>query len=146
MEIIAAKVDKIIEKYKTNDPFKIAAYLDVRVSYENLGNILGYYNKSCRVKSILINENTSDGQKAFICCHELGHVILHPDSNTPFLKKNTFFTTDRIELEANFFAVQLLFSRSNFDGQLTIEDAIEHYGIPRKLIENNLTDKKFDFF
>ena len=142
MEIIAAKVEQLIKKYKTNDPFKIATCLDIRVSYENLGNILGYYNKSCRVKSILINENVSEGQKAFICCHELGHVILHPDSNTPFLKTNTFFSTDGIELEANYFAVQMLFSSNRFDGQLTIEDAVELDGVPRKLIENNLSHKK----
>lgn len=142
MDTIIAKVEQLIEMYKTTDPFKIAAYLNIQVSFENLGNILGYYNKSCRVKFIHINENASDGQKAFICFHELGHVIFHPDSNTPFLKKSTFFTDDRIELEANYFAVQMLFSRNHFDGQLTIEDAIEHYGIPRSLIENNLLYKK----
>lgn len=142
MESITAKVEKLVEKYKTNDPFKIAACLDIQVSYENLGNILGYYNRAFRMKSIHINENASDGQRSFICGHELGHAILHSDTNTPFLKKHTFFSTDRIELEANFFAIYLLFSSNHFEGQLTIEDAIGHYGIPRRLIENNLSNKK----
>lgn len=144
MDAIIAKVDKLIKKYKTNDPFKIAAYLDIQVSYENLGNVLGFYSKSCRVKFIHINENASDGQKAFICCHELGHVILHPHSNASFLKKNTFFSNEQIEVEANYFAVQMLFSKDHFDEQLTIEDAINHYGVPRRLIENNLSPKKFN--
>lgn len=138
MEIIVAKVDKLVEKYKTNDPFKIAAYLDIQVSSENLGNILGYYSKAFRIKSIHINENANDGQKYFICGHELGHAILHPDSSTPFLKKHTLFSSERIELEANYFAIQMLFSKNRFDGQLTIHDAIEEYGIPRTLIEKNL--------
>ena len=138
MELIVAKVDKLVEKYKTNDPFKIAACLDIQVSSENLGNILGYYSKAFRIKSIHINENASEGQKQFICGHELGHAILHPDSNTPFLKKQTFFSTDRIELEANYFAIQMLFSNTRFDGQLTVHEAIEQYGIPRALIEKNL--------
>ena len=142
MDAIIAKVEQLIEKYQTKDPFKIAAYLDIQVSFENLGNILGYYNKSCRVKFIHINESASDGQKEFICFHELGHAIFHPDSNTPFLERSTFFTNDRIELEANYFAVQMLFSRIHFDGQVTIDDAIEHYGVPRSLIENNLSHKK----
>lgn len=142
MDAIIAKVEQLIEKYKTNNPFKIAAYLNIQVSFENLGNILGYYNKSCRVKFIHINESASDGEKVFICFHELAHAIFHPDANTPFLEKRTFFTNDRIELEANYFAVQMMFSKNHFDGQVTIEDAIEHYGVPRSLIENNLTSKK----
>lgn len=138
MEIIVAKVNKLVEKYQTNDPFKIAAYLDIQVSTENLGNILGYYSKAFRIKSIHINENANEGQKHFICGHELGHAILHPDSNTPFLKKHTLFSTERIELEANYFAVHMLFSKNRFEGQLTVQEAIDHYGIPRKLIEKNL--------
>lgn len=145
MEIVNAKVKKLVEKYKTNDPFKIASYLNIQVSYENLGNILGYYNKAFRIKSIHINENASDGQKKFICSHELGHALLHPDANTPFLKKHTLFSTERIELEANYFAVHMLFSKNHFEGQLTLVDAVEYYGVPRKLIENNLSDQNFLF-
>lgn len=141
MESITAKVYELVERYKTNDPFKIAAYLNIQVSYENLGNILGYYNKSFRMKSIHINENASDGQEVFICGHELGHALLHPDSNTSFLKKHTLFSTERIELEANYFAVQMLFSNNHFDGQLTVRDAVERYSIPQRLIEMNLAKK-----
>ena len=36
-----------------------------------------------------------------------GHSQIHPRVNTPFLRKNTLFSTDR-EVEANRFAVELL--------------------------------------
>ena len=138
MESIINTVNKLVKKYQTNDPFKIAAYLDIQVITENLGNTLGYYNKAFRIKSIHINENTTDGQKIFICGHELGHALLHPDSQTPFLKKNTFFSTEQIELEANYFAIQMIFSNEHFSDGLTIQEAVQHYGVPLKLLENNL--------
>lgn len=135
-------IDQLIKKHGTSNPFKLAEILGILVVFEPLGSIYGYYSRTHRTKVIHINESASDGQKSFICGHELGHVILHPDTNTAFLRKKTLFSTDRIELEANHFAVQLLFSSNHFDGQLTFEDAIEHYGIPRRLIENNLSNKK----
>ena len=70
----------------------------------------------------------------FICAHELGHAIFHPDANTPFLKRNTLFSTDRIEVEANLFAVHLLFSEHFFNDQLSLRDAVELYGIPEEFI------------
>ena len=138
MESITNKVYELINKYKTNDPFKIADHLNIQVSFENLGNILGYYNKNFRVKSIHINENACEGQEIFICGHELGHALLHPDSNTSFLKRHTLFSTEKIELEANYFAVQLLFSNQHFEGQLSVHEAVEQYSIPKRLIEINL--------
>jgi Zn-dependent peptidase ImmA (M78 family) len=43
-----------------------------------------------------------------IAVHELGHAFLHQKANTPFLRKNTFFSDEKIEMEANTFAVELL--------------------------------------
>ena len=138
MDAIVAQVNTLIEKYKTSSPFKLAKEMGIEVIYENLGSILGYYSKSFRIKTIHINEKVSEGQKMFICCHELGHAVLHPEANTPFLKKHTLFSTEKIELEANYFAVHLLFPRNGFEGQITIEEAVEEFNIPRKFIENNL--------
>ncbi|WP_456273590.1 ImmA/IrrE family metallo-endopeptidase [Bacillus sp. AK031] len=142
MESISKKVQKLIKRYKTNCPFTIAENMGILVVQENLGNTLGYYNKNFRIKIIHINENTSEKQKTFICSHELGHAILHPDSNTPFLKKHTFFSTDRIEVDANLFAVNLLFSNSINTDAVMITEAIEEYGVPRKLI-NILQEHNF---
>jgi Zn-dependent peptidase ImmA (M78 family) len=138
MESVLKTIKNLINKYNTNCPFKIAKHLNIEIVYEDLGKVLGYFSKFSRVKIIHINENATDHQKLFICAHELGHAIFHPDANTPFLKRNTLFSTDRIEVEANLFAVRLLFSERFFNEQLSLHDAIELYGIPEEFILKNL--------
>ncbi|PTY76209.1 ImmA/IrrE family metallo-endopeptidase [Heyndrickxia sporothermodurans] len=138
MGSILSTIDQLYKKYETNCPFKLAKFLGIHIVYENLGKTLGYFNQFCRIKIIHINENTTEHQRMFICAHELGHAIFHPNANTPFLKKNTLFSTDRIELEANLFAVRLLFSEQFYNDHLNLKDAVELYGIPEKLILNNL--------
>lgn len=136
MESITRKVHKLIDRYKTNCPFAIAENMGIAVIQENLGNTLGYYSRNFRIKVIHINENTTEKQQAFICSHELGHAILHPDANTPFLKKHTLFSTERIEVEANSFAMTLLFSKVNEQDSILINEAIEEYGVPRKMVDS----------
>ncbi|QOK28028.1 ImmA/IrrE family metallo-endopeptidase [Cytobacillus oceanisediminis] len=136
------KVEDLIKRYKTNCPFKIAEYLGIQIVFENLGKTLGYYNKNFRIKSIHINENAGDRQKYFICSHELGHAVCHPDANTPFLKRNTLFSTDKIEVEANLFAVRLLFAPEYINQSISLKEAIEEYGVPEKFI-NKYLDKNF---
>lgn len=46
--------------------------------------------------------------KRFTCAHELGHAIIHPEVNTPFLKTQTFLSVNRLEIEANTFAINML--------------------------------------
>jgi Zn-dependent peptidase ImmA (M78 family) len=106
--------------------------MGIQVIYEPLGNTLGYYSKHFRTKFIHINERVDDKKERFICAHELGHAIIHPDSNTPFLQKHTFLSTQKIEVEANTFAMELLFSNHQ-DGTITLTEAIEEYGIPKQL-------------
>ncbi|WFA06292.1 ImmA/IrrE family metallo-endopeptidase [Bacillus sp. HSf4] len=142
MESITAKIKSITEKFQTNNPFKIAKELGIEVVFEDLGKALGYYSRHFRVKIIHINQNANEHSKEFICAHELGHAIFHPDANTPFLKSQTLFSTDRIELEANFFAINLLFSSTN--GCVTTKEAIEQYGIHEKLVLSNLNLKIFN--
>jgi Zn-dependent peptidase ImmA (M78 family) len=74
----------------------------------------------------------------FVCAHELGHAVLHPKSNTPFLRANTLFSVEKLELEANTFAVELLLpdeiisQYKNTD--LTIYDVAEIHSIPKELV------------
>ena len=49
-----------------------------------------------------------------VCAHELGHAVLHTHANTPFLRKNTFFSVDKLEIEANTFAALLLIDKRPF--------------------------------
>jgi Zn-dependent peptidase ImmA (M78 family) len=140
---ITAKVNELINLHKTNCPFRIAKSMGINVLYENLGSTLGYYNKNFRIKFIHINENASDRQKEFICSHELGHAVLHPEANTPFLKKNTYFSTNRIEIEANTFAVRLLFANDFNRNNGVLKETFDDYGIPQHLFDKHLENKFF---
>jgi len=47
-----------------------------------------------------------------VCAHESGHAVLHEEVNTLFLRKNTFLSVDRLEIEANTFAAFLLIDKN----------------------------------
>ena len=134
MGSIREKVDDLIKKYGTNDPFKIAEFMGIEIIYENLGKSFGYFSKICRIPIIHINESISYEKQLFTIAHELGHAILHPNENTAFLKSNTYYSTEKIEVEANIFAIDLLFKENN---SITIKEATETYGAPEQLLYKN---------
>jgi len=142
MEHIDQRVQELLKEHNTNCPFKIAKERGILVIQENLGSLYGYCNKAFRIPMIHINENLSEGEKIFTCGHELTHAIEHPDINTPFLKKNTFFSTDKFEMEAHYLSIQLIFAQDFFDDQVSLSEAVEYYGIPEKLILNMIQNKK----
>ncbi|MFJ7841631.1 ImmA/IrrE family metallo-endopeptidase [Lysinibacillus sphaericus] len=132
-------IEKQIIKHNTSCPFKIASYLDIHVIEWDLHEeIRGYYKYDRRNKYIVINSNLSDEWKRIVCAHELGHALLHPRLNTPFMRKNTLFSIDKVEREANLFAANLLIPDENlFDSyiQMTIFDIASLYSVPVELVE-----------
>ncbi|QED49339.1 ImmA/IrrE family metallo-endopeptidase [Cytobacillus dafuensis] len=136
---IKKAVNEIKKKYKTSDPFEIASLKNIHIIPWNLHEeILGFYKYDKRNKYIFINNNLDNEMKKYICAHELGHAILHPRVNTPFLRKNTLFSLDKIEVEADIFAVEILIPDEllyeNISNTTTIYDASAAYGVPSELI------------
>ncbi|PDZ12041.1 hypothetical protein CON70_08385 [Bacillus pseudomycoides] len=125
----------IAKKYETNNPFEIARQKNIYVLYEDLGNTLGFYNTYKRIKFIHINNQIDEITQRFVCAHELGHALLHPKANTPFLRNQTFFSIDRFEIEANTFAVELLLTDDLIydyrNTNLSIQDIAEIHGVPK---------------
>jgi Zn-dependent peptidase ImmA (M78 family) len=74
----------------------------------------------------------------FVCAHELGHAVLHPKSNTPFLRANTLFSIEKLEVEANTFAVELLLPDDVIaqcqNSDLTIYDIAKVHSVPKELV------------
>ena len=101
-------VKRLKKNHNTCAPFRICEDLDIVVRYEELGEILGFYDVHFRMKSIHLNTSIPDDMLPFVCAHELGHSILRPNINTPFLRKHTLFSIDKIKRQANTFAVELL--------------------------------------
>nr|DAZ24067.1 MAG TPA: IrrE protein [Caudoviricetes sp.] len=133
-------VNKIIKKYGTNNPYSLAAELGITIIYQRLGETLGFCLTYKRQKIIVINENCPSKLLNFTVAHELGHAILHKRINTPFLKKHTLVSIDKIERQANTFAVELLLPdvilQENVD--INFYSLAKCHGIPQGLEELKL--------
>lgn len=105
---IKEKVNKIKNKYGTNNPFELCEKLGIWVYTVPLGKTQGHYTYAKRKKVFFINENLSEVEKYFCCAHELGHALLHTKSNVYFNSSNTFFIQNKFENQANEFAAELL--------------------------------------
>ena len=132
---IKRTVEKLMRKYNTNDSFKLAEKLNIIVKYDDLGNTWGYFITYKRIKIIHINNNLEEWLQRYTCAHELGHSILHKGVPTPFLKKHTLFSIDKIERQANTFAVELLMPDkviAQYEGY-TVHNVADIVGIPNGL-------------
>ena len=134
MNWIQREIDKIIKRHKTNCPFEISDQKNIHVVHWDLHEeIWGFYRYERRNRFIFINDNLDFYLKRYVCAHELGHAVLHTKINTPFLKANTFYSVDRIEREANEFAVNLLLCNENLQDYETKYDLMCKCGIPYEM-------------
>ena len=103
-------VEKLIEEYGTRDPYILCKYLNIDVSFIDLGSMKGFFRICCNRKMIMINENLSRIAKIIVLAHELGHAILHYEKDYILMKKSFINYTNQMEKEANIFAAELLLS------------------------------------
>ena len=131
---------QLISKYKTNNRQEIAQELGIIILFEPLGEINGYYNTAFRQKFIHINNTLAESKQKFTIAHELGHALLHPKANTPFLRDNTLFSINKLEIEANKFAVDLLITDEAIAEvkHLTLDQMANYFGINKNLIKLRL--------
>lgn len=141
-------ISDLIKEHKTRNPFEIADNLGIIVLFEPLGSINGYYNTAFRQKFIHINCDLPTYKRNFTAAHELGHAILHPKSNTPFMKEMTYLSVDKLEIEANKFAVNLLISDEDLEElkELTTWQMAMWYGCHEKLIQLRLVQHRFKVY
>ncbi|WP_400164839.1 ImmA/IrrE family metallo-endopeptidase [Brevibacillus sp. TJ4] len=134
MQLIKQIVQRLVKQHGTNEPAYIASQKGILILYEDFKNIWGYFNMSKRIPMIHVNRNLDEHLQRFVIAHELGHRILHPKINVPFLRANTFQSIDRIEREANEFAVELLMPDSILyeyqHTDFTIREVAAIYGVP----------------
>ncbi len=100
--------ESLVRRYHTRDPYELADLLHIEMVRCELGKIRGYFIQKYRIKQIFLNCNLSKHDEKIVLAHEIGHSIMHPDMNTPFLKNYTLVSTNKLELEANTFAACLL--------------------------------------
>lgn len=138
-----------VKKYKTRNPFQIAKEKNIILVYAPLVDIRGFYQYFQRQHIICIEENLSEQEKKFVCAHELGHMMMHKNSNAIYMDTQTFFNTNKLEIEANTFAVNLLIPDETIieiiDNQnCTLEYMSRMLGYNHKLIELRMKTFEFD--
>lgn len=101
--------DSLVRKFGTRDPFLIADALGIILIRTPLKGIRGFYQYIKRCKIIYIDSNLDERDARFVCAHELGHALLHRGCNRIFMDTKTYFPVNRYEVEADRFAVDLLF-------------------------------------
>lgn len=128
---------KLIHRFNTNCPYTIAEYLNITVKFSPLGSINGYYTTAYNNKFININSEISEHRQRFTMAHELGHAMLHPTANTPFLTEKTLFSVSKFERQANKFAVYLLIPDSELTQyeDISFEQVSTIFGVPEKLLD-----------
>ena len=102
--------EKLVERFGTRDPFKIAEELGYTIIYTPLVGVRGFYQYLKRCHIIYLDSELDEATARFVCGHELGHSILHRGLNRIFMDTRTFIVTGRYETEANQFSVDLIYS------------------------------------
>ncbi|GAV13267.1 ImmA/IrrE family metallo-endopeptidase [Paenibacillus sp. NAIST15-1] len=143
MDFIKRTVSRLTSIHKTNDPFEIASLRDILVFYEDLGEVFGYYNTFKRIHMIHINQFLDKNVQRFVVAHELGHSILHSKISTPFMKQYTLFSVDRIEREANRFAVEMLLPDDLLLDGCTLYEAAAICGVPKEVARLKKLPRRF---
>lgn len=133
-------VKELIAKHGTNNPYEIAQAKNIYVFEHDMHEeIFGFYKYIRRNKFIYINSNLTAQDKFFTCCHELAHSEMHPRIDAPFLKRKTLFSVDKLENEANRFAIELLIPDDGLleylNQQMTMQDIALLHNVPIELVE-----------
>ncbi len=106
---------KLIDKYKTRDPFELINALGIELMFDgNFSKLKGFYTVMNRQSYIVINSNLTEEKTKIVAAHELGHHILHKRfaSGRVMQEFELYDMTARPEYEANCFAAELLISDS----------------------------------
>ena len=128
---IKRRVSQLVRKYQTRDPFEMIKGLNVILVHYPLEGVRGFYQYFQRNNIIYLDE------QRFVLAHELGHMFLHKKANAIFMDTRTQFNTDKFELEANLFAMELLLPDSFLDEyrDFTIDQISRMTGYHKRLIE-----------
>ena len=105
---IKQKANSLAKRYNSRNPFEIIKNLNVILVYYPLKDVRGFYQYFQRNNIIYIDENLTESEQIVVCAHELGHMLLHKNSNALFMDTRTHFVTTKYENEANTFAAELL--------------------------------------
>lgn len=106
---VRARVESLVRKYRTRDPFKMIQGMNAILVYYPLNDgVQGFYQYFKRNNIIYIDERLSWHDRAFVLAHEIGHMTMHRSANAIFMDTRTQFNTQKYEMQSDKFAIELL--------------------------------------
>lgn len=146
MSKIKGEVINLINKYQTQNVYELCDYLDINIKRDPLGSTKGYFLNVDGDFFITLNSDLEDWETPVVLAHELGHALLHRETNICFLKSYTYSVTNKYENEANEFAAHLLISdialnkfSKGYD-YVTVEQMSKHFRVPEELLMYKLNN------
>ena len=93
---------------------------------------------------IYIDRELDEPEARWVCAHELGHALLHRGYNRIFMDQHTYFPVNRYEIEADRFAVDLLYDDDELRDFLEqpIQLAADYMGVSTELVEYRMKQMK----
>lgn len=105
------KADRLVHRYGTRDPWRLAEELNIIVMPRNFKKQKGVYKIIERNRFIFIKADLDPVMSSIVLLHEIGHDTLHRHeavSMGGFQEFNIFdMTNKRMEYQANVFAAQV---------------------------------------
>lgn len=133
-------VNNLVDTYKTSNIFELCDYLDINIKNDPLGTTKGYFLNISEKHFIVLNSDLEEWEERVVLAHELGHALLHKETNICFLKTYTYCNANKLENEANAFAAHLLIDddalncfSTGYDC-VTMEQLGKHFKVPEELI------------
>lgn len=135
MEWIDQIIIGILDTYETNDPYEILKRLEIEVIKAERDNPI-LLNRNCvyiaEFNSIFLRNDLVLNYELFYLRHELGHIIMHLDSNNAMIRNDW-----KIEKQANYFAFKL--SNITLDEaslyQMTLEQISSYLELPYQALK-----------
>ena len=135
---ILVRVEKLLAKYKTRDPYKLARQCGIELIVKDLGALGGFYKVIYRNPFIFLNKSLPRSMARLVCAHELGHHLLHREfAAFGFEETSLFSPASRREYEADLFAAELLIPDAEIEEFITFgyteEQIAAFLGMDRRL-------------
>lgn len=143
MKQMTKTAKRLAAELGTRNPFTVAENYGILVLYQDLPDCTkGICYEVQGKKIIIINRSLSKSESVYVCAHEVGHALLHPNINLSFLKNDTYFEPKKFEREADIFAAELLIDDSILNApeheHMNLSQLANLLNLPEKLLKLKL--------
>ena len=122
---------RLAAQYGEHDPECLAEYLHMLVLVCDLPETVdGFYFCCGGHKILYLADRLPACRRKAVCGHELGHAVLHGDSNSLLLGD----LSEKLEQEADLFAATLLLSGELPEDCCDVQSIIRETGLPERAI------------